>query len=874
MRSYILSTIGAAVLLVAIATVIDRYASPLDSIRKDHETNRQAEIMKATHAYAAMKWYNDQRAFPSGVIPTDWREKAEVHVQKHNLQKGISSGTALAWQNVGPTNVGGRVRSILIDPANTNNIYVGSVSGGIWKSTNGGVSWNPTKDAGPNLVIGCMAMDPTNSNIIYAGTGEGYFNIDALRGAGVLKTTDAGVSWTLLTNFATPNPTFSYYYINKIVVRPDNPNIVLAAMLGGIWRTTDAGVSWTKLNVPSVSARCTDLVASPSNADIMYAAFGLFSTDGIYKTTNGGNTWSKLTNGLPPVSDNFIRMSLAISQSNPNVVYTCISDSNSFTHSIRKTTDAGASWTTVTTPMDNTPNVNGSHLGGQGWYNNVIAVDPSNANIVYTGGINLFKSTDGGLSWMRISDGYGAPFVHVDQHAIAFDPVNPTIVYFGNDGGVFKSTNGGTSFSSMNDGLGIAQFYSGAVHPSAELYYGGTQDNGTLKTASAGSSLWQVVFGGDGGFTAVDFTTPTTVYTEYVYLSFQKSINSGLNWTRMMTGIPTAGGSQADGTSDRCSFIAPFEMDPSNSQVLVAGTYRVYRTTNGATSWTPISPDLTGAGASSTISALAIAKSNGATMYAGTSGGPFDSAKIWVTTNTGTNWTQLTKAPLPNRYVTSIAVHPTNRDSAILTYSGYGGGHIYRTTNRGGTWTNISGDLPDVPVNKVIVDPANPNLHLVVGTDLGVFESINGGANWVQRNSGLANVSVQDLDLRGDGIVFAATHGRGMYRSNVAVGVEDIPQSLPTRYALSQNYPNPFNPATRISFSLPYQSSVQLTVYDAAGKEVRTLVNEEMAAGSYESAFSGEGIASGVYFYRLIARGIGENRDREFIESRKMMLVK
>lgn len=857
--------------LIIMGIVVDQPARQLVS-PQDSESALQAGVIKATAAGAAMKWYNDQRAFPTGHIPADWREKAERQIEKNNLQKSSAAMAPLSWTSIGPNNIGGRVRSILVDPSNSNTVYAGSVSGGVWKSTNAGTSWNPTKDAAPNLVIGCMAMDPNNSSVIYAGTGEGYFNLDALRGAGVLKTTDAGANWTLLTNFATPNSSFSYYYINKLYVRPDNSSIVYAAMLGGIWRSTDAGAAWTKLNVPSSSVRCTDLVVNPTTPDIMYAAFGHFSTDGIYKSTNGGTSWSKLTTGMPPTSERYERISLAIAASNPSVVYACLTDSNSNTHSIRKTTDAGANWSAVTTPNDNTPQVNGTHLGGQGWYNNVIAVDPTNANVVYTGGINLFKSTDGGTAWTRITDGYGSPFVHVDQHAIAFDPTNTQNVYFGNDGGVYKSTDGGTSFSAMNSGLAITQFYSGALHPSAEIYYGGTQDNGTVKPVTAASQTWSMVFGGDGGFTAVDAATPTTVYTEYIYLSFQKSLNSGLNWTRSMTGIPTTGGAQSDGTSDRCSFIAPFEMDPSNSQVLVAGTYRVFRTTDAAGFWTAISGDLTGAGASATISALAIAKSTGATIYAGTSGGAADSSRVWVTTNTGSNWTQLTKAPLPNRYVTSIAVHPTNKDTVIVTYSGYGGGHVFRSTNRGGIWTNISGDLPDLPVNKVIIDPANPNIHLIIGTDLGIFETTNGGTNWTQQNNGLANVSVADLDRRGDGILFAATHGRGMFRTTAAVGVGLEPDILPTTFALRQNYPNPFNPSTVISFSLPYRSNVQLKVYDASGREVVSLVNEELQAGAYSSTFEASGLATGVYFYRLIARSV-ESRG-EFTESKKMLLVK
>jgi photosystem II stability/assembly factor-like uncharacterized protein len=614
-----------------------------------------------------------------------------------------------------------------------------------------------------------------DTTIIYAGTGEGFFNVDALRGAGVLKSTDAGATWNLLTNFAgAVSPSF-YYYITKLVIRGDDHNTLYAGMLGGIWKTSDAGASWSKLTINTVgSTGCTDIVANPSDYNTMYAAFGVLVTGGVYKTTNGGTSWSNLTNGFPAPSTKYGRISLGISTSNPSIIYACLADSNYYTHSIQKSTDAGASWSAMAKPFDNSSAVNGSHLGGQGWYNNVIAVDPTDANIVYTGGINLFKSTNGGTAWNRISDGYGSPFVHVDQHAIAFSPGNPSTVYFGNDGGMYKSTDGGATFSAINNNLSITQLYSGAVHPTSEIYYGGSQDNGTERTLAA--PAWQMVIGGDGGATAVDYNTPTIVYSEYVYLSILKSISSGSvnTWMKAMSGIPTTGNTLADGTSDRCEFIAPLIMDPSNPVILVAGTYRVFRTTNGGGAWVAVSGDLTGDGASavgssgSVISALAEAKSATSTIYIGTSGSGTANARVCVTTNAGTSWNDVTVAPLPNRYVKAIAIDQANRDRAIVVYSGYGGGHVYRTTNRGTSWSDVSGNLPDLPVNTIVIDPAATN-HWLIGTDLGVFETSNGGAAWIQQNGGLANVSVADLDLRGDQYLFAATHGRGMYKTTAPI---------------------------------------------------------------------------------------------------------
>ncbi|MBA4312165.1 MAG: hypothetical protein C0417_06005 [Chlorobiaceae bacterium] len=830
--------------------------------------------LKSTGAMEAMRWYNDQRAFPTGKIPYDWREKAEEHIKKYNLSKS-SSIDAVSWTSVGPSNVGGRVRSIAVDPANSSIVYAGSVSGGIWKSTNGGSAWTPITDFVSNIVIGCITIDPTNSNVIYAGTGEGYFNYDALRGIGVLKSTDAGTTWTVLNNFVNASPNYYYYFINKIVIRPDNPNILFAAVSNsnnteGIWKSTDAGASWSKITTPSTSKFCTDLVLDPNNSNTMFAAFGLFSSDGVYKTTNSGTNWTKLTTGFPATTLKYTRISLSISKTNPAVLFASVADSNYYTHGVYKLNTSGTSWVTLATPYDYTSAVSGTHLGGQGWYNNVITVHPTDTNTIYVGGINILRSANGGSTWNRLSDGYGAPYVHVDQHAITIDPNNYSTVYFGCDGGVFKSTTGGNSFSDMNSGFSTIQFYSGAVHPTITAYFGGTQDNGTLKTTAP--TAWQSAFGGDGGDVWINYNSPNIIYTEYVNLAIFKSIDGGSSWTKSLNGIPT-GTNYYDGTTDRVDFIAPYTMDPGNPSNLVAGTYKVYRTTSGGTLWTSISGDLTGDGTGSTgavITAIGIAKSSSTTIYVGTSGYGATTARVWATTNAGTNWTNVTVAPIPNRRVTAIAINPNNRDSAYVCFSGYGTGHLFFTANRGTSWINKSGNLPDIPVNAMIIDPVNVS-HLFVGTDLGVYESQDGGTTWTQQNSGMANVSVADLDLNNSGYLFAATHGRGMFKTVNTVGIKEDNLNLPTSFNLEQNFPNPFNPSTMIAFSINEPSYVTLKIYDVAGREVSIIEEGELHQGRYERNFDGSQIASGVYFYNLkVLAKSGSN----YSQTKKMILVK
>ncbi len=734
-------------------------------------TNRiKAGKPKADKPGEAVKWMFEQRAYPTKGIPTDWRNRALTHINNNNLLK--DSKTAINWTAVGPYNIGGRVRAIAISNQNPDLIYASSVSGGIFKSTNGGSSWVPISDYASNLAISSIVIDPNNNNIIYAGTGEGFFNYDAVRGEGILKTNDGGITWSLQKNFS--GTTEFPYFINDLYLRPDSTNILYAATNNGLFRTTNSGNNWSFIHQGSFSIRATQVVGDPLTPATFYICYGNHTQDGIYKTINGGKTFTKLSSGFPTAGYN--RIALAVSKSNPNILFASLdSASTHFTHSIQKSTDGGITWTAVAKPIDLM--LGGSHLGGQGWYNNVIAVHPTNQNLVFAGGVNLFKSTNGGASWSMSTYGYppsAYPYVHVDHHEIKFHPTDPAIIYFGTDGGIFKTTNTGTTFIELNNGFETTQFYSGAVHPTSDIYYGGTQDNGTLKSNTLPN--WSMVFGGDGGATAVDFNSPNIVYTEYINLHIRKSTNSGTTWLRAMAGIP-AGTGEYDGTTDRVLFIAPFVMDPTNSSILVAGTYKLYRTTNSAVSWISMSNDLTGDGTGaigSKISAIAISKTSSSTIYVGTTGSSTSASRVVVTTNTGVSWATISKPPLPNRYVTSLAIHENNSDVVWVGFSGYNTnttttpGHIFKSTNRGSSWTDVSGNLPDIPINTIIVNPMYEK-NILIGTDLGIFETNDGGTVWTQQNYGMANVVVADLDLRSDYFVFAATHGRGMFKARITV---------------------------------------------------------------------------------------------------------
>jgi photosystem II stability/assembly factor-like uncharacterized protein len=662
------------------------------------------------------------------------------------------------------------------------------------------------------------------------------------------------------------------------MVFDNTTNTLWVAARAALYKSNNGGSSFSPIvSGGGGSNGCMDVEIAYTSPSTIYATVGHLNQSQIWRSTDAGTTWGQNYSVL-----NTGRIEVAVSQSNPNVAYASFLDLSSASSTfygvgfMAMTTDAGNNWNGITVPGP-TYSGDNNYARNQAWYDNILGVDPNSHSTVYVGGIDFWKSTDSGTSWSQKTNWYvqaGAPpYAHADQHAIVFDPSNSNVIFLGTDGGIFKSTNSGNNWTDLNNNLFTTQFYYGAVDPVSNVYYGGTQDNGTLK--SNGSSNWTEIFGGDGGATEVDFNSTNIIYAEYVNLAFYKSTNGGSGFIKAMSGIPN-GPNFFDGTTDRTLFISPFSMDPNNPNTLVAGTYRVFRTTNAASSWTDISGDLTGDGAGSTgamISTVIVAKGNSNVIYAGCTNGV-----VQVTTNAGGSWTEISSG-LPNLYCTRIATDPNNPATAFASFSGYSSGQkVFKTTDSGSSWNNISGNLPNLSVNCIVVNPGNV-IELVVGTDLGVFATTNGGSNWYQGNDGMANVAVSDLDYRSsDGKLFAATHGRGMFSTPLTdvTSVEDEFET-PLDFVLEQNYPNPFNPNTKIKFrisNLPARRQglvfVSLKVYDALGNEIAVLVNENKPAGSYEVGFStnrgGKELTSGIYFYKLQTDNI--------VETKKMVLMK
>jgi photosystem II stability/assembly factor-like uncharacterized protein len=691
-------------------------------------------------------------------------------------------GSGLSGSGVGTLPYIGRVAALAVADANT--VYLGSASGGVWKTTNGGTNWTPKTDNQSSLAIGALAIDPTNPNTVYAGLGEQNFSGSSYYGFGVLKSTNGGDNWTLLPAGCNTNTAciFSRQRIGRIAVDPNNPQIVYAATTNGIARSNDGGQNWTTVYLPTAASSPTisDVVIDDTtNPSTVYAAHGSPSTStahGVYQTTtnlaHASGNWTKLLGTAPntfPTTDvGRIRLTFGVAnRGTPAEVPTLYAVVHNATTQglmgVWRTIDDGATWTATPAHPESAPGTTGFSICSQCWYDLNVTTFPTDPNHIYVQAVEMFKSANGGASWTLISNGYaGPPFkLHVDQHAFGFIPGNSSGFYAGNDGGVYKSLDGGASFTNLNQSLAITQFWRGTAHPTnGTSAFGGTQDNGSLSYEN--STNWFGSLGGDGGYAAVDYNTPSTVYASTQELNIRKSTNGPRGtFLARNSGINNAVDGNGQFIEPR-QFIAPIAMDPTTPTTLYAGTTRLYRTTNGATNWSPISNSLASANSSfNAISAIGVSKSASNTIYVGTGTSTQGAAKLWVTTDASI-FTDRT-AGLPNRTITSIAVHPTDPNTAYVTVSGFNTGHVWKTINAGQNWVDVSGTLPNVPVNSIVVDPSDGQ-NLYVGTDVGVFKSINGAGSWSALNAGLPNVVVMDLVLNRAGThLFAFTHGRGAF---------------------------------------------------------------------------------------------------------------
>ncbi len=651
------------------------------------------------------------------------------------------------WEWLGPGNVGGRIRSILIHPTNPNTIWIGSVSGGIWRTDNAGASWYPVDDFMANLAVTSLVMDPKNYNVLYAGTGEGFGNGDGLQGAGVFKSTDAGVTWSQLPS------TKNWLYVGRLAHHPDSSGVLLAAISGGVWKTTNGGATWNNVLFPPSMA--TDVQYHPSFANNVLVG----TMTGAYYSSDYGTTFNMLTTGNPgklPLDTG--RCEVAFAPSTLLVMYVSMNKNGG---EIWRGNFGAATWTLM--------NTGSGYLGDQGDYANPIWVDPMDPDIIVIGGLGCARSTDGGSTLVDILP------LHADNHIIVNDPgYNGTTnrkVYVGTDGGLqvtqdIRTITRRSEWTELNNNLGITQFYGGSAALDGSIIVGGTQDNSQDHYRPAwGTEGWTIApFGGDGGFSAVNYNTPNVVFGEFQYLGIERSTDGGTTYAQKISGL------QDFNNKNLTLFIAPFVMDPNNPTILVAGGKRIWRTINSGDDWYRIRDSIP---SREKCSAVDIAAGNSNIIWVG-----YNNGTVSYSTNAGASWMDV-DAELPNRYITDIAINPVNSSEVIVTTGYYSYENVWMTTNSGGSWTRIIGtypfSLPAIQVNTVRYNPQNEN-WIYIGTDLGVFASEDKGLHWnvvplYAANEGPANVAVDELFWQGSEYLIAATHGRGMFRARILTDV-------------------------------------------------------------------------------------------------------
>lgn len=689
------------------------------------------------------QWSNNTH--PDGTLPTAgelwraWQTKINSSKKKSSSSLGINAKIS-SWQPVGPfshTNTGswssgqGRVNVVYVDPNNANTIYIGSPAGGIWKSTNSGVNWSPLSDNLPQIGVSGIVVAHNNSNVIYIATGDR--DATDTYSVGILKSTDGGVTWnTTGLSFANTFTTASDIYMH-----PTDSNILWVATSVGLYKTTNAGVNWTNI----LSGNIKDIKLKPGDPNTIYAV----KPSSFHKSTDGGTTFSTITSGLPVSSG---RLVIDVTPANSDYVYVLSSTTGHAFQGLYLSTNSGTTFAKTSSTTD-------IFESTQAWYDLALAVSSTDANVVFTGCLNVWKTTNGGTSFTKVnnwSSPTAATYTHADIHFLRF---YGNKLYCGSDGGIYMSSNTGTSFSSLTTGLQISQFYKISVSKqTSSKMVGGLQDNGGHAYSN---SQWKNYYGADGMDTGVD---PTNENKFYGFIqsggALYISNTAGDNLSSQVSG-PESG-----------NWVTPLAIN-STGQVF-AGYTKVYRL-NG-TSWVASTTSFT-----TPVENLVIDPSNDNKMYVS------DGTKLHKSTDKGINFVLAYTFPTT---VKDIRVHSTNSDIIYAVTSGTGG-LVYRSTDAGVTFTNINNGLPAIAKNVIVHQGQNALNPLYVGTYLGVYYKDDSMSAWEPFDSNLPNVPVTDLEINYvDNNITAATYGRGIWRSSITLDVADtIVPSTPTSLTAS-----------------------------------------------------------------------------------------
>jgi hypothetical protein len=690
---------------------------------------------KGFKAFKRWEQYWERRVFQDGSFPP--ANLVQVNWESRQLEKSSSALIpGSSWTSLGPnSSTGGyagigRINRITFHPTNTNIIFACTAGGGLWKTSNGGSSWVPLTDHLASIGTSGLVINPVDPNIMYLATGDGD-GADTYS-YGVLKSTDGGLTWN-----ATGLTFSTGVVIYKLQGHSTDPNIILAGTNNGLFRTSNGGSTWTKV---VSSGQFYDVESLTGTNNMVAVTKGSF-----YRSTDGGATWV-----LATTITSTGRIALAVSPANPNFVAALVSNTSNGFKGFYASVDGGLTYTL----RSSSPNVmgwetNGSDSGGQAWYDLCMAISPVDINQIIVGGVNTWKSTNGGVSWTIMTNWYQTstiPAMHADHHDLIFQ--NSTTIFSANDGGIYKSTNNGVSWTDLTNGMSISQLYRASASQTDIRVIAGLQDNGTKLRSTTGT--WSDEIGGDGMDCAIDPTNPSYMYGTLYYGDIQRSANGGNSWSSI---TPPTG---ADG-----AWVSPVLLDPVNPAVIYLGYKDLMKSADRGTTWTKISQGQTGG---SFISNIAVAPSDPQVIYISWG------SSMAKTINGGTSWASISS---PNTStISSVLVDPTNPNNIYVTFSNFtAGAKVYQSSNGGTSWTNISGTLPNIPANKIIYQTGS-NGALYLGMDVGVYYRDHSLTDWSLFNSGLPNVEIFDLEIRySDKKLIAATYGRGLWESPLYAGV-------------------------------------------------------------------------------------------------------
>jgi photosystem II stability/assembly factor-like uncharacterized protein len=720
-------------------------------------------------------WFIYPRVYPFNAIPADARRHAWETLARMGTQSLAEPAAARHWQPIGPAptvsaymsnwgNTSGRINTIAVSPADTRVVIAGSSTGGIWRSSDGGASFVAVSDDQSELAVGSLAFARSRPATVYAGMGDstgGYL------GSGVLRSTDAGLTWARVSNATLPSPGT----ISKLEVDPANPNRVYIAQYSrlatdhvtssGLYVSNDGGVSWTRL----LGGAARDVVVDPADSNIIFAAFSRLDADNdppmrVMRSTDAGVTWTTCFSGENYDVKKRQDCRVALSPADSQRVYAYFGGflGDNLSANLRASTDGGKTWTALAAPSFDT-----AQLG----YNTYLAADPRDTSTLYVGSRDVYRSTNSGATWANLTGDFSftgsfydytpeASKAHADQHALAFVPGAAGAFYLGCDGGIYKTTDAGATFQSLNRGLTLTQFTSLAIHPGdSAISLGGTQDNGTQWRYAANNS-WYEVLSGDGGHLVFNPLDPNVVFITYIRGNIFRYFGAGQFFDTQVAFTTTFG---ENGDPPRVAFYPPLVGNGIDA-TLYFGTWRLFVNNDLGWTWTAPAGDLdltkgVNDKGRDVLTAIGVARSDVQVIYTGSLQG-----RAMATSDGGATWRDVTGS-LPDRSITSVKVDPTNAMVAYITMSGFKAGHAFKTTDGGATWLDITGNLPDVPANTVLIDPLDAQV-IYVGTDIGVFR-LTGGASWQALTAGMPPVVVTELAAHPSGLIQAATYGRGAF---------------------------------------------------------------------------------------------------------------